>query len=502
MSNPLSGGAEHDDAEVIHCFRAHAGGDGIVEKDAAGSRSSSRCSSRSSSRKSHNPYAEVVVDFSRKAAADSNGNDAPLVHRRNNEKKDGPLALTNVQNQQEAMQSSMSSGDSSFFDPTSGTIVERPNQPVDEAASEGSVQITAPALLGLLAASTAQDVPCPPGFVFSVYDADVSHHYTIPSEQVFVTQGAIRHVEYHSKYGVQTRFRFQLCRKFLAGRCTAGRDCAYIHCTALPRATHVHVNETLMNTPIHEFSSGVPIVNTMGYEVLPGGLTIPVYSPNSTQNPPQSIPSDQLLKTKGSLAAYAAQQQLVMIPTQQVIAVMIPGQSQPVLICQPTSVPALPAPQPGIVMRARHCAHFQFRRMCNLGSECNFIHSLVPYIQQRGEGAATVSAPQIQPNSNIGGLPVGLPSFSGNSPTPQSGPFGGAAGVLAGTSGFHQGLTMANNGAARFQQFPQLTRPAYSQGPAQPASFVPVQQTQYPPLPGPPMPQWPWTQQLPPNWHA
>lgn len=56
-----------------------------------------------------------------------------------------------------------------------------------------------------------------------------------------------------------------------------------------------------------------------------------------------------------------------------------PQQSQPQQL-QPHAITAggnIDVP----IVRPRHCAHFQFKRMCNLGSTCHFIHSLIPFVQ-------------------------------------------------------------------------------------------------------------------------
>lgn len=92
------------------------------------------------------------------------------------------------------------------------------------------------------AAASLPDVFCDPGFTFSVYDANVTLHFALQSETVAITKGSMKYVDHHLRYGSQTRFRFQLCRRYLQGRCQKGAECSYIHGTQLPAATHVHFN--------------------------------------------------------------------------------------------------------------------------------------------------------------------------------------------------------------------------------------------------------------------
>ena len=87
------------------------------------------------------------------------------------------------------------------------------------------------------------DVRCPAGFVFSVYDTDVREHFSVNSDDVVITAGAIKYVEYFAKYGYQTRFRFQYCKRFVGGRCASGNNCHFLHVSHLPASTSVHVNE-------------------------------------------------------------------------------------------------------------------------------------------------------------------------------------------------------------------------------------------------------------------
>jgi hypothetical protein len=78
-----------------------------------------------------------------------------------------------------------------------------------------------------------------------------------------------------------------------------------------------------------------------------------VYPPNAASQTPQTIPSERILVTVGAQNVY------------NVLNNLRAGDHQ----------------NNAANLKPRHCAHFQFKRMCNLGSECNFVHSLTPYIQ-------------------------------------------------------------------------------------------------------------------------
>eukprot|EP00672_Neobodo_designis_P020948 CAMPEP_0174830220 /NCGR_PEP_ID=MMETSP1114-20130205/2404_1 /TAXON_ID=312471 /ORGANISM="Neobodo designis, Strain CCAP 1951/1" /LENGTH=322 /DNA_ID=CAMNT_0016064011 /DNA_START=26 /DNA_END=990 /DNA_ORIENTATION=+ len=81
-----------------------------------------------------------------------------------------------------------------------------------ESNVPASVQSEAPSLGGLSASALQDaiaggtvDVACPPGFVLTVYNGDISQHFSIPSEHVQITRGAIKYVDHHARYGAQTR---------------------------------------------------------------------------------------------------------------------------------------------------------------------------------------------------------------------------------------------------------------------------------------------------------
>ena len=157
--------------------------------------------------------------------------------------------------------------------------------------------VTVEQLADLLQASGNEPVRCPSGFAFSVYDSEIAQHYVVESEAIQLTQGAIRYVEYYGKFGAQTRFRFQLCKKFLENRCPQGNACSYIHCVSLPNSTQVHINEGNG----HDINQ-----NKIGYQTLPPGFVITVYAPNDLDHAPQGIPSEMILSTQGAVACYHA----------------------------------------------------------------------------------------------------------------------------------------------------------------------------------------------------
>jgi hypothetical protein len=197
-------------------------------------------------------------------------------------------------------------------------------------------------------------VACPAGWTFSVYDSEMSQHYAIESQDVWLTQGAVKYVDFFQKYGSQTRFRFQLCKRFLSGSCLNGTGCQYIHSGVLSNSTHVHVNENSATSAATGFLTPDMIaggINKLGYRTIPPGVVFPVFPPNSASATPQMIPSEKILVTTGA----------------QNVFNVLSSRGGDISSCTN--------------MKPRHCAHFQFKRMCNLGSDCNFVHSLIPYIQ-------------------------------------------------------------------------------------------------------------------------
>jgi hypothetical protein len=238
----------------------------------------------------------------------------------------------------------------------------------------------------------------PAGWSFSVYDTELQHHYTIPSQSVTATAGSLKYCTYHEIYGHGTRFRFQLCNKFVEGRCSAGKKCNFIHALydTTSSAKSVHVNENLSDCNTAQDvvnSQHRPLQNTQGYRTLSDNLLIAVHAPNAHDEPPQLIFSCNLLVTKGSLQAF-----------EQVVAQVRKGQRS----AAPSSVPPHARP--------RHCAHFQFRKMCNLGEECHFIHSLAPYVQPkyRRQGDGPVPPHTTQPPSQQQPSMVQVGSQPGN----------------------------------------------------------------------------------------
>lgn len=231
---------------------------------------------------------------------------------------------------------------------------------------------------------------CPSGSHFSVYDADIRQHYIIESSDVAITRGALKYVALNERYGNQTRFRFQLCKRFLQQRCTSGVECSYIHSCVVPKATLVHVNENSITTTgvqqidQKELSGGK---NTMRYATMPTGVVFAIYPPNQTMSPPQLIPSEMILETIGARNTYRALCSGAVPSTTTaatVAAAAVGGGGGGGLrldgghLANPNPAAAADATA---AIKPRHCAHYQFKRMCNLGTSCNFIHSLIPFVQ-------------------------------------------------------------------------------------------------------------------------
>jgi len=166
-----------------------------------------------------------------------------------------------------------------------------------------------------------------PGFTISVYDAMLTLHFDIHSENVIPTHGAIRYIEHYNECGPYSRFRFQLCHNFQRGKCRSGAACTYVHAIVdgEENVQRIHLN------------------NGTVYETLPHGVSLFVHLPSASVGA-QQIPSEAILRTKGAVEVYKA------------------------VINDRFSA----------IHRPQHCAHFQFKKMCNRGSECGFIHSLIP----------------------------------------------------------------------------------------------------------------------------
>ncbi|XP_010698152.1 hypothetical protein LPMP_020070 [Leishmania panamensis] len=198
------------------------------------------------------------------------------------------------------------------------------------------------------------EVRCPAGSQFSVYDSGMRRHYLIKSEQVAITRGAIKYASLTERYGSQTRFRFQLCNRYLHHRCSSAAECQYIHSLFVSTATQVHVNENGITTygvrqMIREELAGGR--NTLEYPTITPGIVFAVYPPNQLNSFPQFILSELILQTEGA------------VQTSQALSGDAAHGAE------------------ATIVRPRHCAHFQFKRMCNLGASCRFIHSLVPFVQ-------------------------------------------------------------------------------------------------------------------------
>jgi hypothetical protein len=241
-----------------------------------------------------------------------------------------------------------------------------------------------------------KDLPCPPGFTLTVYNGDISQHFTLKSEDVQITRGSIKYVDHHSRYGAQMRFRFQLCHNYLLHKCPRMSECSYIHATKLPQPSQVHLNPFAprrLAADRHGRSEEVPyaevddpnVANT--YETMPAGATFIIFPPHGNQvtNQETSVPSSMVIRTSGADEAWS-------------------------FMLNPSLAP------PGY--RPRHCAHYQFKRVCNQGKSCPHIHSKVPFAGTVvGLPAATtgiVPPPQLgQPTVDPGRKPVKLEFESG-----------------------------------------------------------------------------------------
>ncbi|KAG5487913.1 hypothetical protein LSCM1_08228 [Leishmania martiniquensis] len=219
------------------------------------------------------------------------------------------------------------------------------------------------------------EVWCPAGSQFSVYDSGMREHYLIKSEQVAITRGAIKYVSLNERYGNQTRFRFQLCNRYLHHRCFSAAECQYIHSLVVSTATQVHMNENSVTTTAvrrmnrEELAGGR---NTLDYPTMGPGMIFAVYPPNQLNSSPQLIRSELILTTAGAMQTYQA-------------------------LSRDATRGATHSTEVTIV-RPRHCAHFQFKRMCNLGTSCHFIHSLIPFVQ------GMVNQPLLPPSVDVGVL--------------------------------------------------------------------------------------------------
>jgi hypothetical protein len=262
-----------------------------------------------------------------------------------------------------------------------------------------TVLAAAPQSTGAQGETCPPDVGCPPGFVLTVYNGDISQHFTLKSEDVQITRGSIKYVDHHSRYGAQMRFRFQLCHNYLLHKCPRMSECSYIHATKLPQPSQVHLNPFAprrLAADRHGHGDQVPAsiqddpTVVEQYETLPAGFTLTIHPPNAshstTQAPgggrvtvrPQPIPSEMILWTVGGEMALQYTKDVQAgrasaLPAAAVVATNAAGGEN--------------AAAGGAGARPRHCAHYQFKRLCNLGRDCHFIHSKVPFAE--GITAAT-----------------------------------------------------------------------------------------------------------------
>eukprot|EP00759_Apiculatamorpha_spiralis_P005518 PhF_6_TR13336/c0_g1_i1/m.21130 len=193
------------------------------------------------------------------------------------------------------------------------------------------------------------------GWFFQVYNADHTHHFMIPSQNVEVTDGAEKYIYLFNKYGPHVRYEFQLCWEHMCGGggngCSFGRRCRFIHSNQ-PQDMY-HTPDILM-TEIHYNLSLGEMVTIGGvpkfHQFTPeSGMTpsLLVYRPNS-RSAWDDVPVGNILVTEGSLYAFGIRE---------------------------SSSPWKP----------QHCAHFLFNKKCTRGRMCNFVHAIL-------EGVATQKA--------------------------------------------------------------------------------------------------------------
>jgi hypothetical protein len=223
-------------------------------------------------------------------------------------------------------------------------------------SSEGRPALSAERLTALIAGEL-KDVACPSGFSITVYSGDISQHFVLPSEDVQISRGSIKYVDHLARYGAQMRFRFQLCHNYLLRKCPKLSECSYIHATKLPAPSQVHLNPFAprrLAADRHGRSSEVPYAEVDDpavadrYETMPPNATFVVFAPHGNQVTTQetTVSSHLIIRTAGADEAWA-------------------------YMLNPSSAP------PGY--RPRHCAHFQFKRVCNHGRSCPLIHSKLPF---------------------------------------------------------------------------------------------------------------------------
>jgi hypothetical protein len=272
---------------------------------------------------------------------------------------------------------------------------------------------------------TRQHAVVGPGIEFSVFDSGIALHYAIDGRDVVITRGAIKYVEHHLRFGQQTRFRFQLCRNFTMMRCTRGGSCSYIHALKLPTPSCVHINTAPVPANMrrrgHEYEMDLDdeaMEQAKAYETLPYDFVLWVHPPNAgtRQNEkPHQLSSHLILRTTGSVTAFNLLLQSAGLPQAYFAPPDFKGKWPAVGECVTSSTGeqsvhilsardvATAAP---VVLgsdtgpRPKHCAHFQFKRLCHLGPSCHFIHALITFDPDISNQPSRVEAPP-QPHPRL-----------------------------------------------------------------------------------------------------
>lgn len=201
-------------------------------------------------------------------------------------------------------------------------------------------------------AALEPEIMCPPGAELDVFDATRNETFKVPSDCIVATDGALHLCEAHNRWleTGEPKPQFMRCKKYVEGTCAAGSRCTQIHTVVMPSPT-IHLN-------LSRFTEQQRAMIT-AYETLPEGVRFFVYPSNSTATW-QEIMSERILRTDGAQNAF-----FVLRSTQE--QAKAAGDEAGLHINRTP-------------LRPRHCAHFQSRRVCYLGSSCNFIHSLVPAV--------------------------------------------------------------------------------------------------------------------------
>lgn len=152
----------------------------------------------------------------------------------------------------------------------------------------------------------------------TVYNAEMTHCYTVPQDRVAFVPSPISKDR-----------QLSLCPEYTeSATCPRGESC-----------TGVHANvDGLEKLAIH-INFAWKDAESVSYARLTPGETLSILAPNN-RPPMEQLASELILVTKGSLSH------------QQ----------------DPSSVPP---PRP-----LSHCAHYYFNRVCNRGEQCSFIHAV------------------------------------------------------------------------------------------------------------------------------